>query len=164
MCPGAGVIRYHGCPVPDRDQDGVNDETDKCPDIKGTVADNGCPEIKEAVRAQVNLAAKNIHFATGSYVILKSSNKALSEVVKLMKEDMNLRLSIEGHTDNTGTPAKNQVLSEQRAKAVNDYLINNGIDAARLKFAGFGQDRPVAENQTAGGRSRNRRVQLLISY
>jgi OmpA-OmpF porin, OOP family len=162
--PVPGVPRYQGCPVPDRDQDGVNDETDKCPDVKGTVTNFGCPEIKEAVRAQVTLAAKNIHFATGSYTILKSSNNALNEVAKLMKEDMNLRLNIEGHTDNTGTKAKNQVLSEQRAKAVNDYLIKNGIDAARLKFAGFGQDRPVAENNTASSRSKNRRVELIISY
>lgn len=159
-----GVPRYQGCPVPDRDQDSVNDETDKCPDLPGNPANFGCPVIKEEIRNTVKLAAKNILFATGSHTILKSSNKSLNEVVKLMKEDINLRLNMEGHTDNTGTPDINQVLSQQRAKAVNDYLIKNGIDAERLKFAGFGQDRPIAENHTAAGRSKNRRVELLISY
>lgn len=162
--PVPGVARYNGCPVPDRDQDSVNDELDKCPDVQGTIANSGCPEIKEEVRKKVELAAKNIFFATGSYQLLAKSNVALNEVVTLLQADRNLKLLIEGHTDNTGTPEKNQVLSARRAKAVYDYLGGNGIDIERLEFGGFGETKPVAENTNATGKAKNRRVELILHY
>jgi outer membrane protein OmpA-like peptidoglycan-associated protein len=73
-------------------------------------------------------------------------------------------LHIEGHTDNTGTPEKNQVLSEHRAGSVLHYLQKAGIPATRMQAAGYGQQRPVTENNTAKGRAANRRVELEISY
>lgn len=164
-CPNEkGVGRYQGCPIPDRDKDGVNDEEDKCIDLPGTVANNGCPEIKEEVRKRIEVAARNIFFVTGSYRLLAKSNKSLDDVAKLMQEDTNLKLDIEGHTDNTGTAEKNQSLSDNRAKSVYDYLIKKGIAAERLKSAGYGQDQPVADNKTAAGRSQNRRVELKLHY
>lgn len=164
-CPNEkGVARYQGCPVPDRDKDGVNDEEDKCPDLPGTVANNGCPEIKEEVRKRVDVAARNIFFATGSYKLLAKSHKSLDDIAKLLTEDPNLKIDIEGHTDNTGKPDKNQILSENRAKAVYDYLVKKGADTNRLKSAGFGQDNPVADNKTAAGRTKNRRVELKLHY
>lgn len=164
-CPKEkGVARYQGCPVPDRDKDGVNDEEDKCPDLPGVASNNGCPEITAAVKKRIEVAAKNIFFATGSVKLLVKSNKSLDDVAKLMSEDANLKLDIEGHTDNTGKPEKNQTLSENRAKSVYDYLVKKGVDASRLKSAGYGQDKPIADNKTAAGRTKNRRVELKLHY
>lgn len=159
-----GIAKYEGCPPPDRDKDGVPDELDRCPDLAGLNSKDGCPEIKESLRQKVNLAAQNIFFASDSYRILPKSHNALNDIVNLMQGDTALRLNIEGHTDNTGTTLKNQTLSTQRAKAVYEYLIQRGIEDSRLRFVGFGQERPVTENNTASGRSRNRRVELVIGY
>lgn len=164
-CPSVkGVARYQGCPVPDRDKDGVNDEEDKCPDLPGIAANNGCPEVTAEVKKRIDVAARNIFFATGSATLLAKSNKSLDDVAKLVNEDANLKLDIEGHTDNTGKPASNQTLSEKRAKAVYDYLVKKGVSADRLKSAGFGQDQPVADNKTVKGRTANRRVELKLHY
>ncbi|WEK35267.1 MAG: OmpA family protein [Candidatus Pseudobacter hemicellulosilyticus] len=164
-CPNEkGVARYQGCPIPDRDKDGVNDEEDKCPDLPGTRENNGCPEIKAEIKKRIDVAASNIFFATGSFKLLAKSNKSLDDVVKLLNEDANLKLDIEGHTDNTGQADKNQLLSESRAKAVYDYFVKKGVSAERLRSAGFGQDQPVADNKTAAGRAKNRRVELKLHY
>jgi OOP family OmpA-OmpF porin len=164
-CPKEkGVARYQGCPVPDRDKDGVNDEEDKCPDLPGVAANNGCPEVSAEVKRRIDVAAHNIFFATGSAKLLAKSNKSLDEVAKLMNEDANLKLDVEGHTDNTGKPATNQLLSEKRAKAVYDYLNKKGVSTDRLRSAGYGQDKPVADNKTAKGRTENRRVELKLHY
>jgi outer membrane protein OmpA-like peptidoglycan-associated protein len=164
-CPSiAGVARYEGCPIPDTDKDGVNDEEDKCPALAGTAANRGCPEIKEEVKKRVDKAALNIYFVTGSSKLLAKSNKSLEELVKILKEDKDLKLNINGHTDNTGKPEKNQVLSENRAKAVYDYLVKKEVSETQLKSTGFGQDQPVADNKTAAGRLKNRRVELQLHY
>jgi len=74
-----------------------------------------------------------------------------------------LRLQIEGHTDSTGTSAFNQKLSEQRAAAVRDYLVQQGLDANSITAAGLGEDSPIADNGTAAGRQKNRRVEIIVS-
>jgi OOP family OmpA-OmpF porin len=165
QCPDVkGVPQYKGCPVPDKDQDGIEDAQDECPDTPGNAGNNGCPEIKASLQKTINLAAKHIFFATGKYELLPTSFAALNEVVKILRENPALQLHIEGHTDNTGTPEKNQVLSEHRAGSVLHYLQKAGIPATRMHAAGYGQQRPVAENNTAKGRAANRRVELEISY
>lgn len=162
-CPTvAGVARYEGCPIPDGDGDGINDEEDKCPAVPGVASNGGCPEIKEEVKQKVEYAAKNIFFNTGSAQLLKKSFKPLDEVVKILNENPTLLLDIEGHTDNTGKPEKNQALSEARANAVKAYLTSKGIDAGRLTAAGYGSDRPVADNKTTAGRAKNRRSELKL--
>jgi OOP family OmpA-OmpF porin len=163
QCPDVkGVVQYKGCPIPDRDQDGVADAQDKCPDKAGDAANGGCPEIKAAIKDRIQFAAQHIYFATGSYVLLKKSWPSLDEVVQILKNDPDMKLIIEGHTDNTGTPPKNQILSENRAKAVMQYLIAAGIAPARLQANGYGQEQPVADNTTSAGRSKNRRVELKV--
>ena len=160
-CPTvAGVARYNGCPIPDTDGDGVNDENDKCIDKAGPASNNGCPEIAKVVIDKINYAAKNIFFATGSAKLLAKSNKALNDVAKIMSDDKSLMLNIDGYTDNTGKADKNQTLSENRAAAVLTYLKSKGVEENRMTSAGHGPDAPVADNKTAAGRAKNRRVEL----
>ena len=160
-CPTvAGVARYQGCPIPDTDGDGVNDEVDKCPNEAGPASNYGCPEIAKTVVDRINVAAKNIFFATGSAKLLPKSFKSLGDVLKILNDNPSYKLDIDGHTDNTGKPDKNQLLSENRAKAVVTYLKGKGIDEARLVATGYGQDKPLADNKTKAGRAKNRRVEI----
>ena len=160
-CPTvAGVARYQGCPIPDADGDGVNDEEDKCPSVAGPASNYGCPVIKEAVIEKINIAAKNIFFATGSSKLLPKSFKSLNDVAKIMGDDASLKLDIDGYTDNTGTAEKNQTLSENRAASVKAYLASKGVDESRMTATGHGQEDPVADNKTAAGRAKNRRVEM----
>lgn len=156
----AGVARYNGCPVPDTDGDGINDEEDKCIDKAGPASNSGCPEIAKTVIDKINYAAKNVFFATGSAKLLPQSFKPLNEVAKIMGDDASLMLNIDGHTDNTGKAEKNQALSQSRADAVMTYLKSKGVDESRMTATGYGQDQPVADNKTAAGKSKNRRVEL----
>ena len=158
------MARYQGCPVPDRDKDGVNDEEDKCPDLAGDPANNGCPVIKAEVIKKIEYAAKNIFFATGKSALLAKSNKPLSEVVTILNENKDLKLDIDGYTDNTGKPEKNSLLSQNRADAVKKYMISKGVEESRLVSTGHGADSPVADNKTAAGRAKNRRVELHLKY
>lgn len=73
------------------------------------------------------------------------------------------QVSIEGYTDNTGSPAANKQLAQQRAETVKEMLVQSGIGAGRMQAAGFGADRPVASNDTAEGRARNRRIELVVT-
>lgn len=164
-CPSeAGVARYGGCPVPDKDKDGINDEEDKCPDVPGIAAQQGCPEISAEVSKTVAYAAKNVYFATGSTKLLSQSYKALNELVKVLKENASLKLKIDGHTDNVGADDFNLKLSDGRATSVRKYLASKGIDESRLESEGFGETAPVADNKTATGRSKNRRVEMKVFY
>lgn len=193
-CPTtAGLARYQGCPVPDTDKDGINDEEDKCPaeagpasnqgcpfvdtdndgipdpddkcpNLAGTKENQGCPEVKEEVVKKVNYAAQNIYFTTGKYTLLSKSFKGLNEVAQIMKENTDLKLAIDGHTDDVGNDAFNQKLSENRAAAVKAYLVKKGVEESRLESAGHGETEPVADNKTAAGRQKNRRVELKLNY
>lgn len=164
-CPTTpGVARYEGCPIPDTDKDGINDEEDKCPTIPGVPAQQGCPEITEEVKKTVSYAAQNIYFATGSTKLLSKSFGPLNEVVKVLTENPSLKLKIDGHTDNTGSDDFNLKLSDGRAAAVKTYLVSKGIGEDRLESEGFGENQPVADNKTAAGRQKNRRVEMKVFY
>jgi OOP family OmpA-OmpF porin len=164
-CPEvAGVARYQGCPVPDRDKDGVNDEEDKCPDVPGVRENNGCPLVKEEIVKKVSTSAKNIFFQSNSAKLLPKSFKALNDVAAIMKEDAALKLDIEGHTDSTGGDKINVPLSKARAKSVYDYIVSQGIDAARLASEGYASSQPIAPNKTVAGRALNRRVVMKPKY
>ena len=162
-CPNvAGVARYQGCPIPDTDRDGVNDEDDKCPNEAGPASNFGCPVIAPEVIQKVNLAAKNVFFATGSAKLLAKSYPALNNVVKILQDNPSYMVDVEGHTDITGTHEKNMVLSNDRAASVKAYLVSKGIDENRITSAGFGPDRPIADNKTAAGKAKNRRVEMKL--
>ena len=162
-CPAVvGTLKYEGCPIPDTDGDGVNDELDKCPTRAGEASNEGCPVIAKEVIEKVNFAAKNIFFATGSYKLLAKSNNSLDEVVALLKSDESLMIDIAGHTDAQGSEESNQVLSDNRAGAVKNYLVSKGIAETRLKSAGYGELKPVADNSTSAGRAKNRRTEMVV--
>jgi OOP family OmpA-OmpF porin len=164
-CPNeAGPAENKGCPWPDRDGDGVVDKDDRCPDVAGTVANQGCPEVTEAVKKTLLDYAKTILFDTGKATIKPESAAVLANIVAILEEYPNAKFTIDGHTDSVGSNALNQKLSEERAYSVMNYLIENGIASNRLEAHGYGEERPLADNNTAQGRRTNRRVEInLIS-
>jgi OmpA-OmpF porin, OOP family len=86
----------------------------------------------------------------------------VTDVVAILKAYPTAKVRLEGHTDNTGDPAANKQLSLDRAKSVRDTMVANGIDAGRLDYARFGQERPIASNDTDDGRAKNRRTELVV--
>jgi outer membrane protein OmpA-like peptidoglycan-associated protein len=102
-----------------------------------------------------------IEFDTGKATIRPESEKVLGDVLSLLKAQPDWKMTIEGHTDSTGTKAGNQALSRQRAAAVVAWLVENGIPRAQLTAVGLGDTKPIAENGTEQGRARNRRVELV---
>ena len=91
-----------------------------------------------------------------------ASAAELDRLAELLTGSPKLRIQINGHTDNVGVVATNQTLSEQRAKAVLDYLVGKNIDLSRLKFMGFGETKPMEPNDTAEGRAKNRRTEFQV--
>jgi len=163
-CPQTpGPIRYNGCPVPDTDGDGVNDEDDKCPQTKGSADNGGCPVINKEVVEKVNYAAKSIQFEYTKATIRPLSYPVLDEVVKVLKQDASLIVSIEGHTSNDGIYDANMKLSQARADNVKAYFIKKGIDASRLAAKGFGPNKPLNTGKTAAEKALNRRVEMKLS-
>lgn len=102
-----------------------------------------------------------INFETGKATLKPESIPIVDQMVKMMNEAPTLKVSIEGHTDNVGTPSANKVLSENRAKAVMNAIIAKGIDRTRLTSKGWGQEKPAADNSTAEGKAKNRRVEIV---
>jgi outer membrane protein OmpA-like peptidoglycan-associated protein len=107
------------------------------------------------------VAVYGIHFDTGKAAILPDSENILGEIVKLLQQNEDLKLLVEGHTDNQGNAAANQALSEKRAQAVVAWLTAHGVQAARLSAKGFGRTKPLTDNGTEDGRAKNRRVELV---
>jgi outer membrane protein OmpA-like peptidoglycan-associated protein len=107
--------------------------------------------------------SRQVHFESDSAKIMGDSNTLLEEIADVLQKGENLkRVEIQGHTDNTGTPERNKVLSEQRANAVRNWLIAAGVDPSRLVAKGYGQEKPLGPNVTSAQRAKNRRVQFII--
>lgn len=117
-------------------------------------------QLQDEISKSGHVAVYGINFDTGKAAILPESESVLAEVQKLLEQNDSLKIRIEGHTDNVGQKAANQVLSQRRAQAVMGWLIAHGIDAGRLSAAGLGDTKPVADNSTDDGRAKNRRVEL----
>ena len=116
----------------------------------------------QPIEANAAIVLKNIFFDPNEFEIKPQSGAELNEVVLLMKDNPTLHIQINGHTDNSGKPADNKTLSENRARAVTNYLIAKGIAAARLSSRGFGDTQPVADNATPEDRAKNRRTELIV--
>jgi len=117
--------------------------------------------LSDEINKSGHVAVYGIHFDTGKAAILPDSEAALGEIVKLLQQNAELKLRVEGHTDNQGSAAANQALSEKRAQAVVAWLTAHGVAANRLTAKGFGQTKPIEDNGTEDGRAKNRRVELV---
>jgi outer membrane protein OmpA-like peptidoglycan-associated protein len=156
--------KTNGCP-PDTDGDGITDDKDACPEEKGPPdpdpAKNGCPRVHVTDKEIVIL--EQVQFDTGKATIKKVSDGLLDAVAEVFKDHADiLRVEVQGHTDNRGTPNLNKGLSQRRAEAVLKALAARGIATGRLEAKGYGQDVPIGDNKTDEGRQKNRRVQFKI--
>ena len=155
-CPSvAGLAKYNGCPIPDTDGDGINDENDRCPDVPGVPEMNGCPAIEK-------FDAHEVTFASGKSVLTAAGKKELDLVANYMTTHSGVSVKLDGYTDNTGSDKINNPLSVNRAEAAKAYLITKGIDGSRITTDGHGSSDPVADNKTAAGRAKNRRVEVHV--
>jgi outer membrane protein OmpA-like peptidoglycan-associated protein len=163
LCPdAAGTLVFKGCP--DTDGDGVGDNEDRCPKVMGTIANKGCPEITKQDVKKITEIASKIFFETNSDKLKVASLAQLDELAIILKRYDAANLSIEGHTDSQGEDAFNLTLSQKRSASVKTYLMEKGIMESRLSSQGFGESKPIADNNTSDGRARNRRVELKTSY
>ncbi|NKI26546.1 OmpA family protein [Arenibacter sp. 6A1] len=162
-CPKqAGPAANKGCPWPDTDGDGVLDKDDKCPDVAGTVANQGCPEVTPEVQKQLNEYARTILFDTGKSSIKAESTSVMVDIITILNEYPNAKFSVEGHTDSVGSASLNQRLSESRALSVKQFLVDKGVEEFRLSAVGYGENKPIASNNTSKGRAQNRRVEINL--
>jgi outer membrane protein OmpA-like peptidoglycan-associated protein len=123
---------------------------------------NAVLETKQTARGLV-ANMEGVLFDTGKATLKPAAKEKLAKVSGILLSHPDLRLEIEGHTDNTGSDATNQRLSEARAEAARDYLVSQGLTASAVTAKGFGESMPIASNDSAAGRTRNRRVELVIS-
>ncbi len=163
-----GTVEAFGCP--DQDEDRVPDWRDECPEEAAPKRanpklSNGCP-VRVFITANAITITDKVFFDTGKATIKKESKKLLDEVAEtLLKNEFIKKVSIEGHTDNTGDKDKNQKLSEDRAASVVAYLVEDGVEEERLTSKGFGQTKPLVDGEEADtdeGRAKNRRVEFNI--
>ena len=164
-CPKvAGPVANGGCPWPDTDGDGVLDKDDKCPKEVGPASNGGCPDVisKESEEA-LSMLPKFILFNTGKSTFKSGVTDNLDMIFDVMDKNQKANFLIEGHTDSTGSDALNEKLSNSRAMAVMNYLVKKGVDKARIEAKGFGESQPIAPNNTAEGRSQNRRVVVKVT-
>lgn len=144
----------------DKDGDGIIDTKDKCPDVKGNKGNLGCPDIQ----ARLNELAKMIFFKTASAELSAVAIKPLNEAYQILLAYPKTTLYIEGHTDNKSGAAYNKDLSHRRANAVKAFFVNKGLASSRFTTAGFGLERPIADNTTEEGRAKNRRVSIKATF
>lgn len=188
-CPGTrpgAVVDERGC-EPDSDSDGVPDVDDRCPDTPaGAEVDefgcerdsdgdgvvdrlDRCPDTRPGARVDIHgceivevTTLEGVTFGLGSAELHPSSTRTLDETAATLRKHPEIHAEIAGHSDSTGPRALNLRLSRERADAVRDYLIGQGVAPDRLVATGVGPDQPIADNGTAEGRAANRRVELKI--
>jgi len=117
-------------------------------------------EMLEALNKD-GFIALYINFDTGKFDLKPEMQGTINQIIALLKDNPDLKVSIEGHTDNVGQPAANKTLSEQRAKSVMAGVVKGGVEASRLTAVGWGQEKPVADNRSEEGRAKNRRVEIV---
>jgi outer membrane protein OmpA-like peptidoglycan-associated protein len=129
--------------------------------IKNVRIAKGAVPLYDRMMTDGKIITYGITFDVGKSTIKPESMGEINRIAKLMSDNPDLKFSVEGHTDNTGSAATNQTLSDARSKAVLDKLVELGIDSSRLKSAGKGQNSPIADNSTDEGRAKNRRVEFV---
>ena len=160
----AGPMANGGCPWPDTDGDSILDKDDKCPTVAGIASEGGCPEIiSNEAKMGMGAFTEAILFNIESASFQRGVEKALDGMLVIINEFPEANFAIRGYTDTSGSVSGNLKLSNARANAVLDYLVENGIDAARLTATGFGQESPSSSNKTRAGRVQNRRVEVKVT-
>jgi outer membrane protein OmpA-like peptidoglycan-associated protein len=157
--PKGAPVDSRGCPR-DADGDGVPDHLDKCPNTPNgqAVDESGCPILFKGGEKRVVL--QGVNFETGKADLTDQSKAVLQDVAKQLAASPEVRVEVQGHTDNVGRRAYNQRLSEARAKTVERFLEENGVSPAQVSSKGYGMTKPIASNKTAAGKALNRRVEL----
>lgn len=129
-------------------------------EVEAMVQEVSANEMLEALNKDGYIALY-ISFDSGKAELKPEAEGTIGQIIALLTENPDLKVGIEGHTDNVGIPAANKTLSEQRAKAVMAAVVAGGVDAARLVAVGWGQEKPVADNRGEEGRAKNRRVEVV---
>ena len=159
--PAGEKVDDKGCPLPkDTDGDGVNDDADRCPSTPAGVKVDaeGCQVLFEA--KEKTLILEGVNFETGKSTLTPESQAILNGVAESLVANEEIKVRVSGHTDSRGSAALNKRLSQARAEAVRQYLVDHGVAAGRLTAVGYGPSKPIASNKTAEGRAQNRRVEL----
>lgn len=157
-----------GCPDVDNDKDGIPDLKDKCPNEPETFNNHedqdGCPDEKPEKPKSAMPKHQILHgivFKSGRADLSYESFQYLDPVVKELRKYPQIEIEVRGHTDSLGKYATNMKLSQMRADAVKQYIVSKGIDPSRLRAVGFGPSSPIADNRTAAGRAKNRRIEIV---
>ena len=157
-----------GCPDIDNDRDGIPDLKDKCPNVAGPASNNGCPDttpppkpVKKEPDFPKNQTLRGITFKGNTAEMSFESFQWLDPFVKTMREFPEIEIEVHGYTDGMGKYAAAMQITQTRAEAVRQYLINQGIDPGRVRAVGFGSGSPIADNRTAAGRALNRRIEIM---
>jgi outer membrane protein OmpA-like peptidoglycan-associated protein len=166
QCPKEVGVKPDGCPIRDRDGDGIFDDKDKCPDKpetkNGFEDEDGCPDtVPDAVK-KFSGVIQGISFDKNKATIRPTSKGVLANAAKVLQTYPSISLEISGHTSSEGDAAVNQRLSQERADSVKQWLVDNGVPPERLKTRGAGPDEPIADNKTAAGREKNRRIEFKV--
>jgi outer membrane protein OmpA-like peptidoglycan-associated protein len=163
-CPTvAGPRENGGCPYVDADKDGVLDKDDDCPTVAGPASNRGCPEVTAEALEDLKVQARAVYFNSGKATFKTGDKETLARldaIKQILINYPNAKFSIEGHTDSDGSDKLNQKLSEERATAVMNALIERGVNVDNLQSKGFGESMPVASNKTAAGKAQNRRTEI----
>lgn len=169
-CPKDWGDGAGGCPIPDTDGDGVLDGKDECesePETHNGFKDlDGCPDevpaVPPAALKQLTGVIEGITFDSSASTIRPSSRAVLDKVVKTLKDNPTVRIEIVGHTDDAGAREANVALSQARAEAVKQYLVDAGVEGDRMTTRGEGPDAPIADNRSKAGRAKNRRIEFKV--
>ncbi|MFQ5718683.1 MAG: OmpA family protein [Acidobacteriota bacterium] len=151
-----------GCPI-DSDGDGLRDDVDACRDFAGPggIDETGCPSMRLDRETRIPLPA--VMFAFGSSVLTDEAQADLVPLLAAMAYYGDVTIEIEGHTDDIGSERENFLVSLERARTVRQWLVDGGIDPARVAIRGYGETRPIADNLTEEGRRQNRRIEVLVT-
>ncbi len=158
--PVGSVVDGRGCPIDlggDSDGDGVPNEQDRCP---GTPA--GAQVDAEGCVIGQTVVLRGVNFENDSAVLTSEAREVLNGVADSLKSQANVRVEIGGHTDSIGNDSYNNILSQERAESVRQYLVSRGVEGNRLVAQGYGEFRPIASNENEAGRSQNRRVEFKL--
>ena len=142
----------------DKDGDHVAEYLDKCPRTveRAKVDEKGCAQIEQPLAR-----LEDVLFESGRATLTPRAKETLTELISILENNPDIRVRLEGHTDNVGNESSNEMLSQKRAESIKAYLVSEGIDGSRIKTISMGESNPIATNETEQGRAQNRRVDIM---